>query len=109
MYGALVVYNRGDPAAATGPGSGKGGTLYGWKYAKDYVLLESEIGPSGYLVGDRLSLADLAVAGQLSLLKFPQAAGAPLAGWGVPGLADDPQLEPLFHWRDRIGAEVGRP
>jgi hypothetical protein len=44
MYGALVVYNKGDAAAATGPGSGKGGTLYGWKYAKDYVLLESEIG-----------------------------------------------------------------
>jgi manganese oxidase len=44
MYGALVVYNRGDDAAATGPGSGKGGTLYGWKYDKDYVLLESEAG-----------------------------------------------------------------
>ena len=62
-----------------------------------------------YLVGAQLSLADLAVAAQLSLLKFPQSAGAPLAGWGVPGLADDPQLEPLFQWRDRIGAEVGRP
>ena len=72
-------------------------------------LLTALVATGHYLVGDRLSLADLAVAGQLSLLKFPQAAGAPLAGWGVPGLADDPQLEPLFHWRDRIGAEVGRP
>ena len=62
-----------------------------------------------YLVGERLSLADLAVAGQLSLLRFPAAAGAPLAGRGVPGIADDPQLETLFTWRDRIGAEVGRP
>mgnify|MGYP003331734565 FL=1 len=62
-----------------------------------------------YLVGSVLSLADLAVAGQLSLLKFPASAGAPLAGRGVPGLADDPQLAPLFAWRDRIGAEVGRP
>ena len=62
-----------------------------------------------YLVGSALSLADLAVAGQLSLLKFPASAGAPLAGRGVPGLADDPQLAPLFAWRDRIGAEVGRP
>jgi manganese oxidase len=49
MYGALVVYNRGDAAAATGPGSGKGGTLYGWKYAKDYVLLESEIGTAQHV------------------------------------------------------------
>ncbi|MFM7313988.1 MAG: glutathione S-transferase family protein, partial [Cyanobium sp.] len=62
-----------------------------------------------HLVGEVLSLADLAVAAQLSLLKFPASAGAPLAGRGVPGLGDDPQLAPLFAWRDRIGAAVGRP
>ena len=62
-----------------------------------------------YLVGSALSLADLAVAGQLSLLKFPASAGAPLAGRGVPGLADDPQLAPLWAWRDRLGAQLGRP
>jgi len=61
-----------------------------------------------YLVGEALTLADLAVAAQLSLLCFPASAGAPLAGCGVPGLADDPQLAPLFAWRDRIGSEVGR-
>jgi len=42
MYGAMVIYNPYDPAAATGPGTGKGGTLYGWKYDRDYVLLETE-------------------------------------------------------------------
>ena len=62
-----------------------------------------------YLVGDRLSLADLAVVAQLSLVLFPASAGAPLAGLGVPGLADDPQLAPLWAWRDRIGTQVGRP
>jgi glutathione S-transferase len=62
-----------------------------------------------YLVGDSLSLADLAVMGQLSLVRFPESAGAPLAGRGVPGLADDPQLEPLWAWRDRLGAQLGRP
>jgi glutathione S-transferase len=61
-----------------------------------------------YLVGERLSLADLAVAAQLSLLKFPASAGAPLAGRGAPGIADNPLLEPLFSWRDRIAAQVGR-
>ncbi len=61
-----------------------------------------------YLVGGSLSLADLAVAAQLSLLKFPATSGAPLAGRGVPGLADNPMLEPLFSWRDRIAAQVGR-
>jgi len=61
-----------------------------------------------YLVGGGLSLADLAVAAQLSLLRFPASAGAPLAGRGVPGLADDPQLQPLFAWRDRISHTLGR-
>jgi glutathione S-transferase len=46
---------------------------------------------------------------QLSLLRFPESAGAPLAGRGVPGLADDPQLAPLWAWRDRLGAQLGRP
>lgn len=62
-----------------------------------------------FLVGDALTLADLAVVAQLSLLLFPASAGAPLAGRGVPGLADDPQLAPLWAWRDGIGAQVGRP
>ena len=61
-----------------------------------------------YLVGDSLTLADLAVAAQLSLLKFPATCGAPLAGRGAPGLADNPMLAPLFSWRDRIAAQVGR-
>jgi glutathione S-transferase len=61
-----------------------------------------------YLVGQRLSLADLAVAAQLSLLKFPASSGAPLAERGVPGVADHPLLEPLFRWRDRLYTEIGR-
>jgi glutathione S-transferase len=61
-----------------------------------------------YLEGTHLSLADLAVAAQLSLLKFPAIYGAPLAGRGVDGIADNPVLEPLFEWRDRIAEEAGR-
>jgi glutathione S-transferase len=59
-----------------------------------------------YLVGDALSLADLAVAAQLSLLKFPASSGAPLAGRGVAGIADNPLLEPLFSWRDQLVARL---
>ena len=62
-----------------------------------------------YLVGDSLSLADLAVMAQLSLIKFPSSAGSPLAGRGVAGLADDPRLESLWLWRDRLGLQLGRP
>jgi FtsP/CotA-like multicopper oxidase with cupredoxin domain len=42
MYGALVIYNPSDPAAAAGPGKGLGGEIYGFKYDKDVVLLLSE-------------------------------------------------------------------
>lgn len=51
-----------------------------------------------FLVGEALSLADLAVVAQLSLLRLPD-------GLAVPGLGDNPLLEPLFNWRDQI---VGR-
>ena len=66
------------------------------------------VGDQPYLVGDRLSLADLAVVAQLGLLKFPPSSGVPLAGLGVGGIVDHPLLEPLFSWRDRIAAEAGR-
>ena len=48
MYGALVIYNKGDAAAATGPGMGKGGKLFGWRYDKDYVMLLSEFDIRGH-------------------------------------------------------------
>ena len=55
-----------------------------------------------WLVGDSMSLADLAVAAQLSLICFPSSSSAALAGKGVPGLSDHPKLQPLFHWRDQL-------
>jgi glutathione S-transferase len=63
---------------------------------------------SSYLEGEQLSLADLAVVAQLSLLRFAADAGAPLAGRGVGGFGDNPLYGPLFAWRDRILAAVGR-
>jgi len=63
---------------------------------------------SSYLEGERITLADLAVVAQLSLLRFADNAGAPLAGRGVKGFGDNPVYGPLFAWRDRILAEVGR-
>jgi FtsP/CotA-like multicopper oxidase with cupredoxin domain len=41
MYGALIVYNHGEPGATSGPGSA--GSLFHWNYDKDVVLLLSEI------------------------------------------------------------------
>jgi hypothetical protein len=54
MYGALVVYSKGDkgnPKTAYnngGPGNGFGGTQFGFQYDKDYVMLLSEIDIRGH-------------------------------------------------------------
>ncbi len=54
MYGALVVYSKGDrgnPKSAYnngGPGKGFGGTQFGFQYDKDYVMLLSEIDTRGH-------------------------------------------------------------
>ena len=55
-----------------------------------------------WLVGNSLSIADIAVASQLSLLCFPASAGTNLVGKGWPGYQDNPLLDPLFKWRDNL-------
>ncbi len=64
--------------------------------------LAASVEASPWLVGETMTMADLAVAAQLSLLCFPQSAGSPLAGRGVPGLSDHPKLQALFQWRDQL-------
>lgn len=59
-----------------------------------------------YLVGDRPTLADFAVAGLSMYIKVP--AGPyldipeALKGKGVVGIADVGTFEPFFSWRDRL-------
>lgn len=62
-----------------------------------------------YLVTDRPTLADFAVAGLSMYVKFP--AGPyldipeTLKGKGVPGLADAPAYFTFWEWRDRLYAD----
>ncbi|MDJ0674974.1 MAG: glutathione S-transferase family protein [Calothrix sp. MO_167.B42] len=68
---------------------------------------------SPYLLGDEPCLADFAVAGLSMLLKFPDGAyidiPEALRGKGVPGLADNPDYELFFTWRDRLYAQFRKP
>ncbi len=100
------------PGALMGPAGEAVRELSGPREARQLLSnleqLQQLVAATDHLVGDRLSLADLAVVAQLSLLCFPASAGAPLAGRGVPGIADNPTLAPLFSWRDRILAALGR-
>ena len=57
-----------------------------------------------WLVGNNMSIADIAFAAQLSLLRFPKSAGSLLAGKGCTGFSDNQQLIDLFEWRDRLEA-----
>ena len=64
--------------------------------------LAASVQENPWLVGQSMTLADLSVAAQLSLLRFPVSSGSQLAGKGVPGLSDHPRLQPLFQWRDQL-------
>ncbi len=57
---------------------------------------------SEWLISNKITFADISVAAQLSLLRFPESAGKSLADKGCHGFADHPQLQDLFSWRDRI-------
>jgi glutathione S-transferase len=74
-------------------------------------LLLSDTPP--YLVGDKPTLADLAVAGLSMLLKFPDGPylnlPTTLRGKGVPGLADNAVYQPFFSWRDHLYAQYRKP
>ena len=64
--------------------------------------LSNAVSCNQWLVGNCLSIADIAISAQLSLLKFPVSSGKNLCGKGCPGFSDNPQLEALFKWRDEI-------
>ena len=55
-----------------------------------------------FLIGNSLSIADISVASQLSLLKFPSSSGNDLSGEGCPEFINNPYLDNLFQWRDKL-------
>ena len=61
-------------------------------------LIEKE----NFLIGKELSIADISVASQLSLLNFPNSSGERLKGKGCSMYINDPSLKNLFEWRDSI-------
>ncbi len=76
------------------------------------IITELLVG-SPYLTGDEPTLADLTVASLSMLLKFPDGAyldlPASLRGKGLPILADNPEYEAFFSWRDRIYSQFRKP
>ena len=55
-----------------------------------------------YVIGDSLTIADISIAAQLSLLKFPKSSGPILSGEGSLEYINNPYLENLFIWRNNL-------
>ena len=55
-----------------------------------------------YLLGESLSIAHIAIAAQLSLLKSPKSSGPILSGEGCQEYINNPYLENLFIWRNTL-------
>ncbi len=68
--------------------------------------LSNLIDKENFLIGEKLSIADIAVASHLSLLKFPNSSGESLKGKGCSLFIHDPSLQNLFNWRDLIEDQV---
>ena len=64
--------------------------------------LTNSVKKENFLVGNEVSIADIAVASQLSLLNFPNSSGEKLKGKGCAMYINDPSLDNLFKWRDSI-------
>ena len=60
-----------------------------------------------FLIGEKLSIADISVASHLSLLKFPNSSGEDLKGKGCSLYINDPSLQNLFKWRDLLEDQLG--
>jgi len=70
--------------------------------------LSNLIDQENFLIGGKLSIADISVASQLSLLKFPNSSGENLKGKGCSLYINDPSLQNLFKWRDLIEDKLAK-
>jgi glutathione S-transferase len=80
---------------------------------QDLDIITQLLVGSPYLTGDEPTLADLTVASLSMLLKFPDGAyldlPVSLRGKGLSSIANNPDYEAFFAWRDRIYSQFRKP
>ncbi len=101
-------------ALGTGVGFGQDAVKEANKALKqDLEALSLILEHQPYLVGDEITLADLAVAGLSIVLKQPGGdyldIPNALKGKGIPGLADNTAYDTFFLWRDRLYMDYRKP
>jgi hypothetical protein len=75
--------------------------------AKSRIALSDLLQGSAYLLGEQPTLADFASRSGNHVHQVPRQSDmlicqAGICGKGVPGLADVPEFEPFFAWRDSL-------
>ena len=79
----------------------------------ELTILSTLLQTTPYLLGETPTLVDFAVAGLTMYVKFPDSPHLhipdSLRGKGVAGLADNPDYDTFFNWRDRLYAQYRRP
>ena len=79
----------------------------------ELTILNTLVQETPYLLGDSPTLVDFAVAGLTMYVKFPNSPHLDipdsLKGKGVTGLADNPDYDTFFNWRDRLYEQYRRP
>ncbi len=68
--------------------------------------LKNLLDKENFIIGNELSVADISVASQLSLLCFPNSSGEDMKGKGCSKYINDPSLQKLFKWRDSIENKI---
>ncbi|MGI0481160.1 glutathione S-transferase family protein [Geminocystis sp. CENA526] len=80
---------------------------------KDLESLTLILQNQPYLIGDKITLADLTVSALTTIVKFPPVAyfdlPIDLEGKGIPGVGDSGVYDVFFTWRDRIYADYRQP
>jgi glutathione S-transferase len=75
----------------------------------DLRYLMALLADQPYLLGQQPTLVDFAVAGLSLYIKVPNGSYLNLPdavkGEGVPGVADSPEFEPFWTWRDKFYAD----
>ncbi|MBD2138609.1 glutathione S-transferase family protein [Anabaena sp. FACHB-1237] len=80
---------------------------------EDLQMFSDLLANNPYLTGDEPTLLDLTVASLSILIKFPDGPyldlPASLRGKGLPAIADNPNNEAFFNWRDGLYSQFRKP
>jgi glutathione S-transferase len=108
----VISFLPSDFLTFIGTGGGLGNDIFREaenEVKKDLDSFTAMLQNQGYFTGTKPTLVDLTIAAMSTFLKFPTVAyydvAINLEGIGIPGIADNPDYEFFFNWRDNLYSE----